>query len=159
MTLKKRAAAIATLEVRHKRALNELHPELRRKVEMVLYQTGQRFRIWDGYRNEADQEDAYDKGASDSHFGQSPHNFKPSYAADLVLNPAKVTLRPHAKDAEMPDLWDDESEGAIEAWQSLERACQNEGLERVAITDRRTGKKKRDLPHVQLKGWRSLLPQ
>lgn len=40
-----------------------------------------------GYRGKEEQEKAYKDGKSRAHFGQSPHNFNPSYAIDVCPYP------------------------------------------------------------------------
>lgn len=40
-----------------------------------------------GHRGFIEQEKAYKAGKSKAHFGQSPHNFKPSYAVDVCPYP------------------------------------------------------------------------
>jgi hypothetical protein len=132
--------------------LAQLHPELRRRVERVLDMTGHRLAPWEGYRGREDQERARLSGASEARFGQSPHNFTPSLACDLVLDPRQVPVRAHLRDERYPDLWDDETPEALAAWEALERACEEVELERVLVRGRR------DRPHVQLPKWRSLIP-
>jgi peptidoglycan L-alanyl-D-glutamate endopeptidase CwlK len=44
-----------------------------------------------GYRNKEDQEKAFKDGFSKAHFRQSPHNYNPSYAVDVVPYPAKYS--------------------------------------------------------------------
>lgn len=44
-------------------------------------------RIEDGYRSQADQEQAFDSGNSKAHYGQSKHNVMPSLAVDVIPYP------------------------------------------------------------------------
>jgi hypothetical protein len=45
------------------------------------------FSVICGYRNKRDQEAAFNSGNSKAHYGQSPHNYKPSLAVDLTPYP------------------------------------------------------------------------
>ena len=134
----------------------ELHPLLRAKMREVLDLMEGRLAPWCGYRGPADQLAAVERGASAARFGESPHNFEPSLACDVVLHPAHVHVRPHPLDLESPDLWDDETPDALAAWEALDRAAEVAGLERVSFL--RRGKRVTDLSHLQLPGWRSLIP-
>lgn len=46
-----------------------------------------------GYRNEADQEEAFNTGKSKLHFGQSKHNLTPSKAIDIIPYPVNWDIR------------------------------------------------------------------
>jgi hypothetical protein len=153
--MKRRRAAIERLEERHDRVLDELHPELRARVLRVLADLGGRVSPWEGYRDAIGQAKALARGSSRAKWGQSPHNYSPALACDLVLHPERHDLRAHKDDAEYPDLWDDESLDALATWAALEEAAQRHGLERVTIRDRITGKLVRDKPHVQVPMWRA----
>lgn len=152
--MKKTREVQARLERRAERVLAELHPDLRTRTLAVCFALGGRVTPWEGYRDEARQKKARELGHSNAAWGASPHNYRPSLAVDLVLDPDRVTVRAHADDAEMPDLWDDESPEAVETWLALDDACQVHGLERVTIRDRH-GRRVRDLPHIQLPDWRA----
>lgn len=135
--------------------LDELHPDLRARVIALMSTLGGRLTPWEGYRDAIGQSKALAKGVSGAAFGQSPHNYIPAMACDLVLDPDRVTVRGHKDDPELPDLWDDESPEAVQAWADLEAAAAAHGLERVNVRNRKTGKPERDKPHVQMPGWRS----
>ena len=135
--------------------LSELHPDLRARVIDLMSTLGGRLTPWEGHRGEIGQAKAKARGYSDAAFGQSPHNYIPALACDLVLDPDRVTVRAHKDDPELPDLWDDTSPEALKAWEGLEAAAIKHGLERVNVKNRKTGKLERDRPHVQLPGWRS----
>lgn len=129
----------------------ELHNELRARLVMLLSDMGGRVTPWEGYRGPEAQAAARAAGNSNAAFGESPHNFKPSLAVDVVLHPAFVSLRAAASDSTYPDLWDDASPEALKAWADLELAAARVVLERV---DLRVGV--RDRPHLQLPNWRAL---
>ena len=151
--MKRRRAAIERLEERHDRVLDELHPELRARVLRVLADLGGRVSPWEGYRDAIGQAKALARGNSGAKWGNSPHNYSPALACDLVLNPDRVAVRAHPQDPEYPDLWDDESPEAVQAWADLEDAAVRYGLDRVDV------KGKRDKPHVQLFRWRSYVSE
>lgn len=143
---------VRALEDRRVRILDELHPLLRERVAAVLTDTGGRLAPWCGFRGQVEQDRAFAEGNSNARFGESPHNFAPALACDLVLSPALVRVRPHPDDPSVPDLWDDESPEALAAWEALEQAAKAHGLARVNVRGRR------DRPHVELPSWRSYVP-
>jgi peptidoglycan LD-endopeptidase CwlK len=62
-------------------------PEL---VELITeVSKEQNIQVTCGFRNKEDQEKAYKDGFSKAHWLQSPHNYNPSYAVDVVPYPAK----------------------------------------------------------------------
>jgi hypothetical protein len=146
-------ATVDGLEKRRSRVLMELHPELRARVIPLLAELGGRLTPYEGFRDAAAQAKAKAAGTSKAAFGESPHNFKPALAVDVVLHPALVAVRAHKIDPSYPDLWDDESPDALAAWEALEQAAKAHGLERVNVDG------KRDRPHLQLADWRSKVPQ
>lgn len=154
--MRKRAGVIKRCEDLRPAVLAELHPLLRPKILEVLDLMDGRVTPWCGYRGPADQLAALERGDSRARFGQSPHNFRPALACDVVLHPARVHVRPHIDDVEVPDLWDDESEDALATWAALDHAAERVGLDRVSFM--RRGVLVTDLPHLQLPGWRSLVP-
>lgn len=149
--MKHLALVLLDLDRRRDRILGELHPVLDAKVRALVAELSGRFAPYCGYRSAGDQANALAVGASNARFGESPHNFTPALACDLVLDPRKVNVRPNPVDVEWPDLWDDETSSALAAWEALEHAALALGLERVNVNGRR------DRPHVQLPGWRSLI--
>jgi hypothetical protein len=147
------AETCARIDKRRHRVLGEIHPALFRVVQLVILDLGGRLTPWEGYRDQKGQESALRRGTSETKWGESPHNFKPALAIDLVLDPRLVQCRPHAAAPETPDLWDDTSPQAKAAWIALEAAAQRYRLERVRVHGRR------DHPHLQLQNWRSYIPQ
>lgn len=74
--------------------LETAHPKLRTLVE-ALAATGFAFRVLDSQRGRAAQEEAFRRGNSKARFGQSPHNYTPAIALDLVPLPVDWNnLRP-----------------------------------------------------------------
>lgn len=144
------------LDRRKPAVLAELHHELRKRVMPLLAGLGGRLTPWEGFRDRLGQALARQRGHSNAEWGESPHNWQPALAVDVVLDPRRVTVRPHLADPERPDLWDDESPEAVAAWRDLEIAAPKEGLERVVVM--RRGVARPDLPHLQLHSWRSYIP-
>lgn len=144
------------LDRRREKVLGELHPDLRARVGRILKDP--RFAPWDGYRTDREQADAYARGTSKAAPGESPHNFLPSYACDLVLDPRHVRVKAHKTDPRYPDLWDNDSPEAQAAWQALDEMAAAAGLRRVKFKRRgfRDEEPTTDLPHVELHGWRDM---
>jgi hypothetical protein len=140
---------IVRLARRRPEVLAELHHELLSMVVPLLSELGGRLTPYCGFRGQKEQELAFSQGTSGARWGQSPHNFRPSLAVDLVLDPTHVSVQAHQGDPRFPDLWDDTSPEARAAWTDLEAAALRYGLERVSIGG------KRDLPHLQLPEWRA----
>lgn len=148
---------LRNLSTRRTKVLDELHPELRALVLKLEDACGYRVVPWCGFRSKDEQEKAKAGGFSNAGFGQSPHNYRPALACDLVLHPGRVAVREHPDAPGWPDLWDRSSKAALDAWALLEDQATALGLERVDIG--RAGRRTRDWPHVQLRSWRSYLPQ
>jgi len=158
-------AAVDNLDERHARALGELHPQLSPFVFELLDRLGGRFKLWDGWRGEAEQNAAAASGNSNASWGESPHNNldaedqPAALAADLVLDPRRVQVR-EAETARRrgkpgwPNLWDDVAPDSLRAWADLEEQALAIGLERVWVY--RRGVWQRDRPHVQHPKWLQL---
>lgn len=67
--------------------LSTCHPDLRRLFTAVIEEVD--CTVLCGYRDKEEQEKAFADGTSDAHFGQSPHNVKPSRAVDVIPYPLK----------------------------------------------------------------------
>jgi peptidoglycan L-alanyl-D-glutamate endopeptidase CwlK len=65
--------------------LESCHIDLQRVVKLAAERT--KLAVTCGYRNEVDQRAAYANGFSKAQYPNSPHNQKPSRAADLVPLP------------------------------------------------------------------------
>jgi peptidoglycan L-alanyl-D-glutamate endopeptidase CwlK len=74
-----------TFNARSLKCLAECHPDL----QNVLGKAAEtyKFQIICGYRSLEDQQKAFDAGNSKARPGQSPHNYSPSYAFDVVPVP------------------------------------------------------------------------
>lgn len=142
---------VVDLRARAPRVLAELHPILRSKVEALLLEV-EVFTPYEGYRDEVRQAKAKALGVSNASFGDSPHNFKPALACDVVLNPVLIDVRAHFADPSYPDLWDTVTPVCADAWRRLELAAVKHGLERVNVHGAR------DWPHLQLEHWGNYLP-
>ena len=145
MALERKSLTVRTLAKRHRQSLTELHPELEARVRGLLADLGNRFMIWTGHRGKTEQQSALARGASHARWLESPHNYKPSFAVDVVCNPGVLDLAPHPEDDRYPNLWD-----PLGPWADLERMAVRHHLERVDVRGRR------DLPHLQLPNWRAM---
>lgn len=155
--MKQRARTILRLERLRAGVLAELHPELLVRVEPLLEELGGRFAPYTGFRDAEEQAKVLARGKSGARWGQSPHNYKPALALDVVLHPARVAVAPVKGDEAWPNLWDNESPAALEAWRDLELAAARHGLERVRFRNPLTDEIELDLPHLQLPNWRSFI--
>lgn len=67
------------------KARSQLHPLLQKIVDEAIKEFN--FSIHDATRGKAAQEDAFKRGASKVHFGNSAHNYVPAIAMDLYPTP------------------------------------------------------------------------
>jgi hypothetical protein len=145
-----KASTIVRLARRRPEVLAELHHELLVRVLPLLSALGGRLNPYCGFRVHA--------RTSRARWGESPHNYRPALAVDLVLDPMRVAVRAHPQDPRYPDLWDNVSPAGRAVWPDLEAEALRHGLERVDLPDPVTGEPTRDLPHLQLPSWRAFLP-
>jgi peptidoglycan LD-endopeptidase CwlK len=114
--------------------LAEAHPLLQKLFNEVIKETD--CKVLDAQRGKAAQEEAFRKGHSRAHFGQSPHNYSPSIALDVVPWPLNwkdtesfkrlaAVVKAKAKALKIPITWGGD-------WKSLV-----------------------DMPHYELKPWRT----
>ena len=73
------------LSIKSKAKLNTCHSDLIKLIEAVA--ETEKCAVICGHRGKAEQEKAYDSGASKARWGQSKHNHKPSLAVDVVPLP------------------------------------------------------------------------
>ena len=64
--------------------LKTCHPDLQKLMNEVIQDTPVDFTIVTGYRNEEEQTKAYNAGLSKARFMESPHNYSPSLAVDVM---------------------------------------------------------------------------
>lgn len=64
--------------------LQTCHIDLQALAHEMMARTDQDFGVVCGKRGKAAQEDAFNRGASKAHYGESPHNNKPSDGLDMV---------------------------------------------------------------------------
>lgn len=143
---------IITLDRRRPDVLAQLHPDLLPRILAILKVSNGALTPWQGFRTASEQRRAKALGHSNADWGQSPHNYLPALACDLVLDPRFVPVRPSKSDPRYPDLWDDETPEAVAVWRELEGWAEQQGLERVTLAGG-----KPDLPHLQLLNWRSYI--
>lgn len=67
--------------------LEKVHPLLRKVLDEAIQHHD--FTVICGNRGRAEQEEAYRKGNSKARFGQSPHNYDPAVAVDVIPYPFK----------------------------------------------------------------------
>lgn len=121
---------------RSETALVNVHNDLARVMRRAILTYD--FVIICGWRDRAAQEAAYKGGFSKAKFGQSPHNFTPALAVDIV---------PYPKFFEAPV-----SEFRIMAGH-VKAAADHEG---VPLDWGGDWQRLKDYPHFELKGWRAL---
>lgn len=137
------------LDARKMAIPGELHPELRARLLAVLRDLEGRLTPWCGFRDKAAQLKAKRDGNSNAGWLESPHNYRPALAVDLVLDPRRVRVGGSEYDGKIyPNLWDKKSPEAAKAWADLESAAVQHHLHRVTLPGGR-----RDLPHLELPGW------
>lgn len=77
-----------SLNAHSQAALSAAHPLLQKLIHAVVEAHPQlSFQILEARRGRLAQEQAFAKGNSRAHFGQSPHNYTPAIALDIVPLP------------------------------------------------------------------------
>lgn len=157
------------LDSKQRGVLDELHPELRAGIERVLERLDKRFVPLCGFRSGEEQLKRFRVGRDVvlDHNGrvlrfrkigptvtnarpfESPHNYHPALACDLVLNVATVKVGPHPDDPRFLNKWETGTPEAKLAWGALGVAAKAEGLV-WGGTFRFV-----DLVHLELPNWRS----
>lgn len=108
---------------------------------------------WETYRGRARQELLLRRGVSRAGWGKSPHNY--GLAADYVLDVNKVAVRRRSWKGQLfPDAWDTETPEALAVWLSFGTIAESLDLEWGGRWE-----KLPDFPHVELRGWRFLVPK
>lgn len=67
--------------------LSQCDPRLQKLCQALIEKSDFDLTITCGYRGKEEQEEAFAKGNSKAHFGQSKHNFLPSKAVDICPFP------------------------------------------------------------------------
>lgn len=116
----------------------ELHPKLQTLVDMMLANSSFDMSIICGYRGKGAQEKAYADGTSKAKFGQSAHNYRPSYAVDII--PC------------CPIDWNVKNPRWKYMVENAKMCAAAMGIEITCGYDYKTFK---DCPHIELKDWRS----
>lgn len=156
--------------------LEQLHPELRERIERVLMQLSGRLVPLCGHRDPHVQLERYKVGRivklaedgltvlSSTRTGgrivtkalpmQSPHNYDPALAVDCVLDPDRVMVGPHPENPRLPNLWETRAKytEATKAWADYGAAVRAAGL--VWGGD---FKGLKDLPHAEMPRWKRLI--
>jgi hypothetical protein len=90
-----------------------------------------------GYRGEEDQEKAFQDGFSKAHFGESPHNYRPCFAVDVIPTKTK---------------WND-----IQKLKELAAFVKITAIDMGIDIEWGGDWKFVDLPHYELKNWRNMI--
>lgn len=105
------------------------------------------FSIICGHRDKTEQEHAFQIGTSKAHFGQSAHNYNPSFAVDVYPYPIPMT-RKNLTTAIVIDNDSKEWDKMVYAFKS---AAKQLGIEIECGAD---WTKLKDRPHIEIKGWK-----
>lgn len=117
-----------------KAALAQAHPELQRLFAEVIKEID--CKVLDATRGKAAQELAFNKGNSKAHFGESPHNYVPAIALDVVPWPLD---------------WDD-----LKSFRALGKVVKAKAVELdIPISWGGDWKSFKDYPHYELSPWRT----
>ncbi len=135
---------VKDLDQRCDKVLAELHPLLKPKVIQILEQFDGALTAYCGFRDQHDQEKAFKDHTSKAHWLESPHNYRPALACDLVLHPRIVAV---SDNDGWPNLWDNETPEAKVIWVELQVAAKALGLTTYSW----------DRPHVELAHWQRLV--
>lgn len=135
---------VRDLDARSDMVFAELHPDLKEKILKILEMFDGALTPYCGFRDQHDQEIAFQEKASKAHWLQSPHNYHPALACDLVLHPRIVPVR---ENHGWPNLWDNDTPEAMAIWLDLNKAAKDLGLVRYGW----------DLPHVELAFWQRMV--
>ena len=117
--------------------MKNIHDSLSVLVEEVSKRVG--FKVICGYRGKIKQEEAFKNGNSKAKFGQSPHNYRPALAIDIIPDPFKG--------------WNDYA-GFNRILEEFLNAAKEKNIE---ITLGRDFKTIKDYPHIELKNWKIIM--
>lgn len=119
--------------------------DLKRLVDEVIKYYD--FSIICSHRDRTEQEGAFRSGNSKAHFGQSAHNYNPSFAVDVYPYPIPMTR----KTPTTAILVDNNSPEWDKMVFAFKNAAQQLGIEIVCGTDFTTLV---DKPHIEIKDWK-----
>lgn len=108
------------------------------------------FSIIESTRGKAEQEKAYLCGTSKAHFGESAHNYNPSFAVDVVPYPIPL------KQKNGVILWDDNSPEWKKMTDTFKAVANDMGIEIICGID---FKSFRDAPHIEIAGWKKIVKE
>jgi peptidoglycan L-alanyl-D-glutamate endopeptidase CwlK len=116
--------------------LGEVHPDLMALAHAVIAEVD--CTILCGHRDEAVQNEVYLMGHSKARFGESPHNYKPALAIDMVPYPID---------------WKNEKR-----FQDFVGIVKRKAAEmNIEITCGADFKSFKDYPHFELKNWKKMV--
>lgn len=126
---------------KEKRAL--LCKELRSLVDFVIKEYD--FSIIESHRDKTEQERCFNIGVSKAHFGESAHNYNPSFAVDVYPYPVPKTVSKGIVniDNDSPE-WDN-------MINIFKKAAKELKIDIVCGIDFKT---LRDAPHIEIKDWK-----
>lgn len=122
--------------------------DLKRLVDEVIKYYD--FSIICGHRDKTEQEHAYKIGTSKAHFGQSAHNYNPSFAVDCYPYPLPT------KQVKGSILIDDNSKEWDKMIYAFKSAAKQLGIEIECGAD---WKKLVDKPHIEIKNWKEIVKE
>lgn len=129
---------MASFSASSKKHLAGAHPLLQRLFNEVIKEID--CTVLDSQRGKAEQEQAFRRGNSRAHFGQSPHNYAPSVSVDVVPYPLD---------------WDD-----LKAFRALAKVVKAKAAALgIKVKHGATFKGLADWPHWELDPWRSYAKQ
>lgn len=122
---------------------NFLCKDLKRLVDEVIKVYD--FSIICSHRDKTEQENAFETGRSKAHFGQSAHNYNPSWAVDCHPYPAPV------KQVKGTIVMDDDSK----EWETMVSLFKKKAKELgIDITCGADFKSFKDFPHIEISNWK-----
>ena len=106
------------------------------------------FSIIESFRDKETQERYYNSGTSKAHFGESAHNYNPSFAVDVYPYPCP---KKQVKGVVQIDSDSMEWERMVNLFKAYAKEL---GVEIVCGIDY---KSLRDAPHIEIKNWRKIV--
>lgn len=103
------------------------------------------YSIIETIRSKEEQEKAYLFGNSKAHFGESAHNYNPSFAMDVVPYPIPV------KQKNGVVIWDDNSPEWKKMTDTFKAIAREMGIEITCGIDFKSFK---DSPHIEIADWK-----